>query len=216
MSLVFPAKNSTQLGEVTKVTDFPLVTKNEEFSSLLEPHFTRIMTSINYLSQLEPEDVEKFHFVDIFVPNVSGIKKKQLFDNGVLFLKAFGRTDAGFRVKNAVLYALDYFLGAKRHSWVIENSVLLRGRVRWSILYIEHLLARFLSEKRWERGQRTESQDEESAAREWIEEQSLLCQKIIETSLKARLEELATSDKEGHIHMLRRLILDSYPCGSDA
>ena len=88
MSSVFPANDPTHFAQAMNVTDIPSLMKTEGCNLLLESHIRQVTLCIGCLSQLDPENVEKFRFIKVSVPIVFGSEKKQVFDDGRLFPEA--------------------------------------------------------------------------------------------------------------------------------
>jgi hypothetical protein len=163
------------------------------------------MRCIKYLSQLDHQARKDFGFVDAFLPETQEMTKKEFFTRGALFLRSNPSPGSGTPDDAAAHVIINYFMAPERKRRVLEHSLLLRGRIRWSILYIEHLLARYLA--KWPEledsqgtGQTPENSDERDSLK-WIGEQCSRCQDIIKSSLHKRLRMLA-ADSEGKYHYM--------------
>ena len=123
-----------------KVTEFSFLVTDQQFESLLKSHTRRVMGRIMYLRQLGREKVESYGFAEILLPAVYHTSADEFFDNGMGFLDGLPKQT----LDHAAETIENYFMAEERRSWVIKCSLLLRGRYRWSVLYIEHLLAYYL------------------------------------------------------------------------
>ena len=123
-----------------KVTDLSFLVTDQQFESLSKSHTRRVMGRILYLRQLGRDKVESYGFAEILLPAVYHTSADEFFDNGMGFLDGLPKQTLDHAVKTIE----NYFMAEERKPWVIKYSLLLRGRYRWSVLYIEHLLAYYL------------------------------------------------------------------------
>lgn len=119
---------------------FPLLVTDPDFESLLKSHIRRLMSRMLYLRQLDRETVIELGFAKVLLPNVARISPIEIFDDGMTYIDSLPDKTVDYVVKAVE----GFFMVEDQYLRLIAHSRPLRGRYRWSILYIEHLVAQYL------------------------------------------------------------------------
>lgn len=183
--------------KIAYVVEFPFLTPfkegDEGFRQLLEHHINRVISRIAYLVHIG-ENTETYELWDVLSMAVERLNKKEFYERAQALLPQ--QADSSM-IKIEALQVAEkicaYLTEEKRYESVLKHSQPLRGRYRWSVIYIEHLVATYL-------GREAHPVDEAV-----IRKQSNLCQDAIKRGLKQRLDELSKSPNKEHFCMLEDL-----------
>lgn len=133
-------KSRVHKKEMSRMIKFPLLVTDQDFESLLKSHIRRLMGRMLYLMQLDRENVIELGFAKVLLPIVAQISADEIFNDGMTYVDSLPDKTVNYVVKSIE----DFFMAEDRYVWLIAHSRPLRGRYRWSILYIERLVARYL------------------------------------------------------------------------
>lgn len=191
--------------------DFPLLgpSNDEGFRFLFRAHVERTIHRIVFLCRLDEKAVQSHSLWEVFAPATGRLKKEEFYRLAKEQLaqdqqpqqgnRNFTDMDAERMTEKICRHfgcpAPDASTIVVKHKdrWnrVVVHSRPLRGRYRWSVIYIEHLLSEYFLEQKL---------DEKA-----IRLQSKECQKLVKGDLRKRLQELQRSNKAEHVHMLEDL-----------
>ena len=110
---------------------------------LSEKYLEETRINLLYLKHLDHTTVIELGFAKVLLPNVTQISPDEIFKDGRTYIDSLPDKTADYAINSIE----NFFIAEDRYVEVVTHSLPLRGRYRWSVIYIEHLAARYLRQR---------------------------------------------------------------------